>query len=73
MGDAHSWQVCWHSFLSAATRGGNLCGAHEIANVLLQELVIVVKFVVLFTHCLDTVEDGDERILQGFGMSTFSD
>lgn len=66
---AHSCRVCWHSFLSAATRCGNLGGTHEVTNVLLEELVIVVKLVVLFTHSLDTVENGDERVLQGFGMS----
>jgi hypothetical protein len=38
----------------------------------LQELVVAVQFVMLFTYRLDSVEDGNERVLQGFGMPTKS-
>lgn len=55
-------------FLAPAARGRNLAGAHQIANVLLEELVVVVELVVLFPHSLDTVEDGEERLLQELGV-----
>lgn len=47
-------------FLSAATGCGNLGRAHEITNVFLKKFVIAVKLVVLFSDCLDAVEDGNE-------------
>lgn len=58
------------SFLSAATGRGDFGRAHEVANVFLKELVVAVKFVVLFTDCLDAIENSDERFLQKFGMSS---
>lgn len=56
------------SLLAAAARRRNLGGAHEVANVLLQKLVVAVELVVLLAHRLYTVEDGDERLLQRLGM-----
>jgi len=44
------------SFLSAAGRGDLGC-RHQIPDVFLQELVVVVEFVVLFLDGLDAVED----------------
>lgn len=49
--------------------GGNLARVHKIANVLLQELVVVVKLIVLFSNGLDAGEYHDERVLQCLGMS----
>jgi hypothetical protein len=46
-----------------ATRGCDLASAHQVADVLLQELVVVIKLVVFFTNSLDAVKDGDKRIL----------
>ena len=50
-------------FLDPATRRRDLASAHQVANVFLKELVVVVELVVLLANGLDTVEDGDERIL----------
>lgn len=51
-----SWRTASLSLL-AATRGCNLAGAHKVADILLQKLVIVVKFVVLLAYGFDTVEN----------------
>jgi hypothetical protein len=61
-----------HLFLAATARCGDFRRAHEVANVLLQKFVVVVELVVLFTYCLNAVEDGDERVLQSFCMSMSS-
>jgi hypothetical protein len=63
-------QVLVNLFLALTTCGCDFASAHQIANVLLQELVVVIKLVVLFANGFDTVEDGKERILQRFGVST---
>jgi hypothetical protein len=66
----HLGDGCSSELLLAATaRGRNLAGAHQVANVLLQELVVVIKLVVLFTDGFDAVKDRDERVLEGLGMS----
>jgi hypothetical protein len=57
------------SLLSLATRCGNLAGAHQVTNILLQELVVVVELVVLFLDRFDAMEDCDEGVLQSFGVS----
>lgn len=54
--------------LASAPRCRNLAGAHQVTNVFLEELVVVVELVVLFPHSLDAVEDGEERLLQKLGM-----
>lgn len=56
-------------FLALATRGCDLASAHQVADVLLQELVVVIKLVVFFANSLDAVKDCDKRILQCLGMS----
>lgn len=63
-----SWRTASLSLL-AATRGRNLAGAHEVADILLQELIIVVEFVVLLAYGLDTVENREQRVLQRLGVS----
>lgn len=58
------------SLLLRSTGGGcNLAGAHEVANILLQELVVTVELVVLFTNSFYAVKDINERFLQSFGVS----
>lgn len=61
-------KTTWPSLLGAAGRGGNVAGAHEIADIFLQEPVVVVEFVVLLADGLDAVEDCEERLLQGLCM-----
>lgn len=56
-------------FLALATRGCDLASAHQVADVFLQELVVVIKLVVFFANSLDAVEDCNKRILQCLGMS----
>src|SRR3569833_1314258 len=56
-------------FLVPTARRCNLAGAHEVSDVLLKELVMVVELVVFFLDGFDAVEDGEQRVLQGFGMS----
>lgn len=56
--------------LASVPRRCDLAGAHQVTNVFLKELVVVVKFVVLFPHSLDAVEDCQERLLQSLGMPT---
>jgi hypothetical protein len=43
--------------------------AHQVADVLLQELVVVVELVVFFLDGFDAVEDFDEGFLEDFGVS----
>lgn len=62
----------YDSFLPAITRCSNLTGAHEVANIFLQELVVVVELVMFLANGLDAVKDHQERILQSLCMSTFS-
>jgi hypothetical protein len=50
-------------FLALTTCGCNFAGAHQVANVLLQKLVVVVKLIVLFANGFNAVKDGKERIL----------
>lgn len=54
--------------LPSAARCRDLAGAHQVADVLLQELVVAVELVVLLTNGLNAVEDGQERVLQSFGV-----
>jgi hypothetical protein len=49
--------------------GSNFASAHQVANVLLQKLIVVVKLIVLFANGFNAVEDGKERILECFRMS----
>jgi hypothetical protein len=44
----------------------DLRGRHQISNIFLQELVVVVQLVVLMLDSLNTVEDLEERILEDF-------
>lgn len=51
-------------FLALATTcGRDFASAHQVANVFLQELVVVIKLVVLFANGFYTVENGEERVL----------
>lgn len=54
--------------LASAPRRCDLAGAHQVTNVFLKKLVVVVELVVLLPHSLDAVEDGEERLLQSLGM-----
>ena len=56
------------SFLAAAARRGDLAGAHQVTDVLLEKLVVVVEFVVLVFDGLDAMEDGEQRVLQRLGV-----
>lgn len=60
------------SFLTPAAGGGDLAGAHEVADVLLEKLVVVVQLVVLLLDRLDAVENRQERILECLGVSIMS-
>lgn len=51
------------SLLALATRRCDLASAHQVANVLLQKLVIVIKLVMFFTNGFDAVEDCEKRVL----------
>lgn len=55
-------------FLASAPRRCDLAGAHQVTNVFLKELVVVVELVVLLPHSLNAVEDGEERLLQSLSM-----
>lgn len=50
-------------FLALGTCSGDLASGHEITDVLLKELVVVVELVVLLSYGLDAVEDGEEGFL----------
>ena len=54
-------------FNTAAGRCDFTC-AHQIANVLLEELVVAVELVVLFANGFDSVEDSKERFLECLGV-----
>ena len=58
----------WCLLLKAATRSGDFTRVHQVANVLLQELVIAVELVMFFANGLDAVENGNERVLKGLGV-----
>jgi hypothetical protein len=46
-----------------AARRCDLASAHQVANVLLQELVVVIELVMFFANGFDAVEDCEERVL----------
>lgn len=56
----YKWCLYLHAasylLFNPAARGCNLAGAHEIANVFLEEFVVGVELVVLLLHGLDAVE-----------------
>lgn len=57
--------VCgFGSFPASATGGGNLACAHEVADVLLEELVVTVELVVFLLHGLYPVEEQQKGFLQ---------
>ena len=56
-------------FLPPTARSRDLTCAHEVANVLLQELVVAVQLVMLLADGLDAVKNGDERFLKCLCMS----
>lgn len=56
------------SFLAAAAGRSDLARAHQVADVLLQELVVAVEFVVFLLDSLYSVEDHEERILKCLGV-----
>jgi hypothetical protein len=56
-------------FLGFAGRRRDLAGRHEVPNILLQKLVVVIKLVVLLLNCLDPVEQNNKGVLQCFGVS----
>lgn len=46
-------------FLALGASGGDLARGHEVADVFLEELVVVVELVVFFPDGLDPVEYGE--------------
>lgn len=56
------------SLLAAAAGRSDLARAHQVADVLLQELVVAVEFVVFLLDSLYSVEDHEERILKCLGV-----
>lgn len=56
-------------FLALGWRGSDFTRGHQIANVFLEELVVVIELVMFFSDGLDAVEDGQERVLQGLCVS----
>jgi hypothetical protein len=56
------------SFPAPATGGGNIARAHEVANVLLEELVVAVELVVFLLDGLYAVEEQQKGFLQCPGM-----
>lgn len=51
---------CVVSLLIPSARCRDLTRRHQLANVPLQETVVVVELVVFLAHSLDAVEDGNE-------------
>jgi hypothetical protein len=51
------------SLFYTTTRSRDFTCAHQIANVLLEELVVAVELVVLFTDGFDSVEDCKKGLL----------
>jgi len=49
-----------HRLFASATTRRDFTRAHEIADVLLEKLVVVVELVVLLFHGFDAVKDHDE-------------
>ena len=41
---------------------------HQIPNILLQKLIVIIKLIVLLLHSLDAVEDLEEGFLQNLRM-----
>lgn len=58
----------WSLLFKSTARSSDFTRIHQIANVLLQELVVAVELVMLFANGFDAVENGDERVLEGLGM-----
>jgi len=57
------------SFLAPAAAGrGDFAGAHQVPDVLLQEFIVIVEFVMLLLDRLDAVEYHQQRVLQGLGL-----
>lgn len=56
-------------FLAATASGRDIRGAHEVADILLQKLVVTVEFIVFFLDGLDTTEDAEERLLEELGVA----
>lgn len=54
------------SLLALGAGGRDLARGHQVADVLLEKFVVVVKLVVFFANGLDSIEDGEERLLQSF-------
>lgn len=51
------------------TRRSDLGCRHQVADILLEEFVVVVQLVVFFLDSFDSVEDLEEGELEGFGVS----
>ena len=68
----HNAKALFSLFLPPARASRcDLRSRHQVANVLLQELVIVVQLVVLLLDGLDAVEDLEEGLLEGFCVSVY--
>ena len=61
------------SFLpsTCGASGCDLRRRHQVADVLLEELVVAVELVVFFFHGFDAVEDLEEGLLEDFGVSVW--
>lgn len=56
-------------FLRSRIGRSNLAGAHQVTNVLLEELIVAVQLVVLLSDGFDALEDGKERVLKRLCLS----
>lgn len=54
--------------LGSAGRGSDLAGAHEVADILLQEFVVAVELVVFLADGLYAVENINEGLLKRLGV-----
>lgn len=58
------------SLLSPArARRGDLGRRHQIADVLLQELIVAIQLIMLLPHGLDAIEDLEEGLMEALRVS----
>ncbi len=56
-------------FLASAPRRCDLAGAHQVTNVFLKKLVVVVELVVFLLDRFYPAEDGQQGVLELLGVS----
>jgi hypothetical protein len=55
-------------FLAPTAGCRNLAGRHQVTNILLKELVVIIELIVLTSHRLDAAKYGCKRFLKGLGV-----